>query len=265
MSGLRSFVAPPSLRVLSSDAFYSCKKLKRVELNEGLEVLGTKECKYGVFHGSGVERVRLPSTLRRIEEKAFSECSRLSKIELPEGLEYIGRRCFEYAKMREVTLPSTLKMVEDYDEFCSNFERVYVRDGCVLLGWSPRAQTEIYAVPSPRTPAGCVPFGGPRSPREVVIPDGFSAIGARWFQESGVETVVVPESVREVRDQAFLGCGSLKSVVFPLKTQILRLGRECFRETGLEKVMIPPFVRELGEGVFRGCAGLRRVWFREDG
>ena len=121
MSGLRSFVAPPSLRVLSSDAFYSCKKLKRVELNEGLEVLGTKECKYGVFHGSGVERVRLPSTLRRIEARAFSECQRLSKIELPEGLEWIGKKCFQYSKIREITLPSTLKMIEDYDEFCSNF------------------------------------------------------------------------------------------------------------------------------------------------
>ena len=39
-SGLEEFEAPPSLREIELSAFYICTSLKRVVLNEGLEVLG---------------------------------------------------------------------------------------------------------------------------------------------------------------------------------------------------------------------------------
>ena len=39
-SNLKAFEAPPSLRKICSGAFFSCKNLQRVALNEGLEVVG---------------------------------------------------------------------------------------------------------------------------------------------------------------------------------------------------------------------------------
>ena len=39
-SGIESFTAPSSLRVIGDDAFCDCKELKSVELNEGLEFIG---------------------------------------------------------------------------------------------------------------------------------------------------------------------------------------------------------------------------------
>ena len=71
-----------------------------MELNEGLEVLGTDEypddggtwC--GVFEQSSLECVELPSTLKRIEYSAFEECKNLKSINLPEKLEHIEKRCF---------------------------------------------------------------------------------------------------------------------------------------------------------------------------
>ena len=39
-TGLKAFEAPPSLRKICSGAFFSCKNLQRVALNEGLEVVG---------------------------------------------------------------------------------------------------------------------------------------------------------------------------------------------------------------------------------
>ena len=76
-SGLESITMPSSVRTICQSAFCKCPNLKRVMLNEGLEVLGTDEyapdgrpwC--GVFQESGVESIEMPSTLRRIEYNAF--------------------------------------------------------------------------------------------------------------------------------------------------------------------------------------------------
>ena len=99
-TGLESFKPPISLGEVAQGAFAECKSLKSVELNEGLETLGTDEyadnggtwC--GVFEGGALEHINLPSTLRRIEYSAFENCKHLKDINLPEKLEYIGKRCF---------------------------------------------------------------------------------------------------------------------------------------------------------------------------
>ena len=78
-SGLENIEFPASLRTVAQTAFYKCKSLKTVKLNEGLEVLGTEEHPdgdsnrmwYGVFEESAVESVELPSTLKKIEYRAF--------------------------------------------------------------------------------------------------------------------------------------------------------------------------------------------------
>ena len=69
-SDLEEFVAPPGLKEIGSIAFYRCKGLKRVVLNEDLEVLADKD-DYGIFQSSGVEEVTLPSTLREIGQRMF--------------------------------------------------------------------------------------------------------------------------------------------------------------------------------------------------
>ena len=51
-TAIRRFVAPRSLRYLGTGAFYGCKSLKQVELNEGLTSIGATGrdvASYGVF------------------------------------------------------------------------------------------------------------------------------------------------------------------------------------------------------------------------
>ena len=85
MSSLKSFVAPPSLRLLANGAFYFCRSLRYVELNEGLETIGTDRGTYGVFGDSALEHVLLPSTLKWTESKAFSGCTSLTSVKSREA------------------------------------------------------------------------------------------------------------------------------------------------------------------------------------
>ena len=46
--------------------------------------------------------------------------------------------------------------------------------------------------------------------KDVVIPEGIEKIGNHWFWGSGIESVTVPASVREIGPDAFYKCKSLK-------------------------------------------------------
>ena len=62
-SGLREFRAPASLATVSQCAFYGCRDLKSVVLNEGLQNLGLNRLSkagerfFGVFENSGLEEI----------------------------------------------------------------------------------------------------------------------------------------------------------------------------------------------------------------
>ena len=95
-SGLEEFIAPVYLREISQSAFCCCENLKRVVLNEGLEVLGTSDYirnrnwRSGVFQESAVEEVTLPSTLKTIEYGAFLGCKNLNRMYISGGRETVG-------------------------------------------------------------------------------------------------------------------------------------------------------------------------------
>lgn len=86
-TGLEAFRAPARLEQIGQCAFLDCKRLRRVELNEGLCAIGVGNTPAnaldgrGVFEGSGLEAVHLPSTLRELGPWAFAGTG-LSSLEL---------------------------------------------------------------------------------------------------------------------------------------------------------------------------------------
>ena len=111
---MEELVASSSLRTIAQGSLYKCQHLKRIVINEGLEVIGMDEYPkegylyYGAFEESTVEEVILPSTLKRIEYSAFRRCTNLKHISLPEGLEKIGKSCFTGSGIEEVAIPNSV-------------------------------------------------------------------------------------------------------------------------------------------------------------
>lgn len=74
-------------------AFYDCKQLRDIQLNEGLETLGVKE---------------------KIETEQY------------EG------NVFQESGLRSITLPRTLKEMGNRTLLCNNLKTVYFEDNCAL-------------------------------------------------------------------------------------------------------------------------------------
>ena len=78
--------------------------------------------------------------------------------------------------------------------------------------------------------------------------DGFSN------QPCGLEEISIPDSVRELCDDCFKGCWSLRRVTFGPSSSLERIGARCFYGCALVECEIPASVRAIGGGAFGECA-----------
>ncbi|MBR2321925.1 MAG: leucine-rich repeat domain-containing protein [Clostridia bacterium] len=75
-TGIESITIPSSVKVIAPSAFFSCRSLKEVILNEGLECIGHnafKSCE-------NLTTVHFPSTLKVIAKYAFTFCDALTEV-----------------------------------------------------------------------------------------------------------------------------------------------------------------------------------------
>ena len=100
-------------------------------------------------------------------------------------------------------------------------------------------------------------------PKHAVIPEGVESVQKCWFQNTGVESVEVAASVREIGADAFSGCKSLRRVTFAAGSQLQTMGDRCFQGSGIEEISVPAGVKVIGRDAFRYCARLKSVAFQE--
>lgn len=84
---------------------------------EGVQYLG-QSCFSGAF---SLQEVVCPSSLYRISALAFEDVETLSKITLNEGLEYIEWGAFKRTAIESLTLPKSLRMLEDGADYENPF------------------------------------------------------------------------------------------------------------------------------------------------
>lgn len=176
-------VIPESVRVLGSEAFLGCSKLKKVELPSELKVINAscfEDCEE-------LEEVIIPYSLQRLGKCAFKNCSKLkepyhyvkkgisatmtldkslTEKKLPIALTYIGPNAFEgCASLEYLYLPyKILEISEGVFKGCSNLKDVRLHNkvsfigkeafsGCVSLKKirMPQALEEIDETSIPKT------------------------------------------------------------------------------------------------------------------
>ena len=68
---------------------------------------------------------------------------------------------------------------------------------------------------------------------QIVIPDGVRVIDREVFKDDTViQTVVLPDSVEEIREMAFYGCKALKTVAVTSESRLTRIESKAFRNCG---------------------------------
>jgi len=76
---------------------------------------------------------------------------------------------------------------------------------------------------------------------------------------SSLKSVILPNSVRKIEEEAFRECEKLKSVELPADLKVI--SSSCFEGcTSLEKVILPYSVKEIEKAAFKNCSRLNQLY-----
>ena len=207
---MEEFQVPPGVTEIQLGAFSSCKRLRRITLNENLEILeegrGGNDRGRGVFEDSGIEEIMLPRKIRRIGHATFDGCRNLRVVYVENGI--------------EADVPQTV------------------------------LSSAIQVLPLPDTVVRGVRIWDLKALRDVIIPDGAEEIGRYWFRNSQIESVAVPDSVKWIQPYAFANCQRLRRVTFQTGSELQIIGNSSFSRSALEEVSVPRSVQVIEDSAF---------------
>ena len=292
---LQAISIPNSVQELHSRCFYGCVNLRRVTFgsSSSLERIGVEAFSGQIVSGKcmacRLEEISIPDSVRELCERCFYRCWNLRRVTfgLSSSLELIGAGCIEVTTVREFHVPDGVRVLCDRcfygcASLCcitfgssSSLERIGVEafSGKVIyIATTSCGITDItipdgvrelcdqcfYCCSSLRR----VTFG-PLSKLERIGVQAFSGKSDSYGQNRAcsIEVINIPDSVRELCDQCFYRCSSLRRVTFGPPSCLVKLGVGCIEATQVIDFHVPDRVRQLCDKCFYGCASLRHVTF----
>jgi len=106
---------------------------------------------------------------------------------------------------------------------------------------------------------------------EILIPTTYNDLpvvsveASAFLNNTAITSVVLPDGITSIGENAFNGCESLTSVTFGKNSQVSSIGPGAFNYCySLESITIPESVTNIGSDAFIYCYGLRSVTFGEN-
>lgn len=223
-TGLTKITIPPSVERIGRAAFWNCKSLKTVEFGKGLETIGK-----WAFQQSGITCALLPEGLLEIKQAAFSGCDALKKAAIPSTLEKLGAGVFS-----DCGVLKTLSVGRENQAYRAENNIIYSSDGTLLAD------------------AGA-------ASGSIEVAEGTEIIETCAFESNTkITSVAMPDTVKTVRQGAFLGCTKLKKAVFG--NGVEKLEASSFAKcTKLKAIALPDSVKRIGKNAFYLCSSAKML------
>jgi hypothetical protein len=190
--------------------------------------------------------VTIPDTITEIGQDAFSGCTGLTSIKLPRNLKTLESDAFrDCTGLTSVLIPKTVENTHYYyDGIYSPFR------GCNNL------QEVKFEDGMTRIPNSILCFCAAKL--NIVIPDSVTEIGEAAFLNSGIVAVTIPDTVTEIEEDAFRGCTGLTDIKLP--DSVVNIGTKIFANcTSLTDVTLPNAWELIPASTFEGCTALEKL------
>ena len=253
---LESIAIPEPVVTLSEEAFAGCQSLSRVEWNSNLETIG----EYAFQNCKLLSQAILPDSVRDIGRYAFSSCSALENLVIPAGAEVRSYAFRDCSGLKTLTIGDNAHIYGQAFSGCSNITAIHMGKDVVLeknafyqvsmsgecgeaMSWSLDIGTGTMSLTgsgemTDYTPESPAPWSGFASMiRFVEFGNSVSDIGSYAFAGcTGLEGLVLPDSIRTLSENSFHGCENL--VYLELPDGIQHIGKDAFADcAGLQEVI----------------------------
>lgn len=228
-TGLSYIMIPDGVTDIGQGVFEGCGKLRQIDVAQENKAFLSED---GVLFNKSrtellaypaakaQEKYQVPQSVCRISEYAFSG-AKLSEVNLPQSLQEIGKGAFYNCKsLNTITLPSGLKTIGAWAFLNCGFTEMAIPAGVTDIGEGAfeaayglkaitvAAENAVYSsedgVLYNKAKTELTAYPGGKTQAEYRIPSGTEIIGRSAFgSNSNLQRVLVPESVRRVKGNAF--------------------------------------------------------------
>jgi hypothetical protein len=84
------------------------------------------------------------------------------------------------------------------------------------------------------------------------------------FDESSLQSIIIPSNVEILGSKCFSNCKSLSSITFESNSRLTRIESEAFSYSSLQSIIIPSNVEILGPKCFSHCESLSSITFESN-
>ena len=173
---------------------------------------------WNAYRFSEIKNVVVNEGITRIGDSAFRGFEVAESVLLPESLTSIGNRAFSGNALREITMPNSLTIIEDYAFYmCTNLESITIPENVTSIGNSV--------------------FSACNSLESIDVANGNTIYDSRDNCNAIIETAtntliasckntIIPNSVTSIGYGAFYNCSSHKSITIP--NSVTSIGQSAF-------------------------------------
>lgn len=255
------------------------------------------------FFETEIEKIKLGKYIRKIGKQAFCLCDDLYDLKLPDSVEEIGdeafvdtevlgikfgnhikkigNRAFENKgdELEEIPCADTLEWIGDYafaDTFVDTFKigknLKHIGDGVfsntflkyIEIDKNNKYFTYDDGVLYDKNKTRLIIYKKTADTFEV--PESVTRIAGAAFASSGVHEIKLSNNIKKIGEEAFAGCGDLRSIKLPneiteiadsmfqscsslqkikLGNKIVRIGESAFESSGIKNITLPNSVRKI--------------------
>lgn len=238
---LESVYIPNSLKTIGDYAFQNCSSLNYLEFEDGFSIdrlyFTFQDCInlktaifpsdskvdlfYGTFRNTGLTHCELPDYVNKIQY-IFQETKDLKNVELPKYLNLMGSSNFTNSGIESIIIPDNIKKIQQTDfSRCENLKYIDLNNVTSLSVMSFAYCTSLesidltnitYYVNNPKTGtfAGCDNLNKFYFNKDT---KGTNILEESYTGNETLETIVVGNSIKQIRSRAFADCTNLTTAL----------------------------------------------------
>ena len=178
---ITSITIPDSVKIIGEQSFAGCKSLANIDFGIGLNEIGSF---------------------------AFQDCTSLTDVIIPDNITIIDSGAFSASGLKNITLPNTITIIEDFTFSKTKIENIIIPDSVISIGneaFSECRGLDNVVIPDSVTNIDGWAFKLCSSLTNIKLSNRLQKINASvFYQCTKLKTLVVPSSVTEIADLAFL-------------------------------------------------------------
>ncbi len=209
------FNIPEYVTTIGINAFSASVNLLSINIPESV----TEIQQWAFYTCTSLTNVNIPAKVTKINSYVFCGCSSLQELTIPEGITEIGNASFRACKLKNIVIPDSVKIIDEYAfADCIYATTLVLGNGVESINkyaFNKCSRINDITIPDCVKNIGEYAFADCSGARSITIGNGVTCIGSLAFLYCrGVETLTIGQNVETIGGGSFQVCSSLKTITF---------------------------------------------------